>query len=72
MDTIEEQVTQETAFQVLSTLQVKGPMTIVGLWDEGFQRGKPLHEALRALEADGQITNRLEFAHSRHRVYSAR
>jgi hypothetical protein len=57
---------------VLGTLIELGPMTIVGLWDEGFPRGKPLHEALRALEAEGHITNRLERADSRHRIYRAK
>jgi hypothetical protein len=72
MDTIAEQATEETADQVLGTLIERGPMTIVDLWDQGFQRGKPLHEALRSLEAGGHITNRLERADSPHRVYQAR
>jgi hypothetical protein len=56
---------------VLSVIEDIGPCTIVDLWEAGLERGRPLHEALRSLEADGQISNRLEFAHSRHRVYSA-
>jgi hypothetical protein len=71
MDTIAEQVAAETADQVFGTLIELGPLTIVDLWDQGFPRGKPLHEALRSLEAEGFITNRLEFAHSPHRVYQA-
>lgn len=45
--------------------------TILDLWQAGLERGRNLHEALRTLEADGQITNRLEFATSRHRIYKA-
>ena len=67
----EDQVVEVTADMVLGTLVELGPMTIVDLWNEGFQRGKPLHEALRSLEAEGHISNRLEFANSPHRVYRA-
>ncbi len=49
-----------------------GPCTIVDLWEAGLERGKPLHEALRSLEMNGQITNRLERANDPHRIYSAR
>jgi len=57
--------------RALGAIENLGPCTIVDLWEAGLERGRPLHEALRSLEADGQIENRLEFAHSRHRVYSA-
>ncbi len=56
--------------QALDVIQGGGPCTIQDLWDAGLPRGKPLHEALRSLEAQGRISNRLEFAHSRHRIYS--
>ena len=48
-----------------------GPCTIVDLWECGLERGKPLHEALRALENDGQISNVLKGGYSRHRIYTA-
>lgn len=62
MATIEE--------RALGIIEERGPCTIQDLWDSGMERGKPLHEALRSLEANGKIDNRLEFAHSRHRIYS--
>ncbi len=58
--------------QVLGIIQDFGPCTIVDLWDMGLERGKPLHEALRTLVRNGSIDDRLEFAHSRHRIYSAK
>ena len=56
---------------VLAVIEEHGPCTIVDLWEAGLERGKALHESLRALEALGQISNRLEFATSRHRIYTA-
>lgn len=62
-------MTDPQILDVLSVIGVNGPCTIVDLWDFGFARGKPLHEVLRALERVGKIESRLEFAHSRHRIY---
>jgi hypothetical protein len=57
--------------QALGVIEDSGPCTIVDLWQAGLERGKPLHEALRSLERDGQIENRLEGGYTPHRVYSA-
>ena len=64
-------MTDPQVINVLTVIEETGPLTIVDLWDAGFDRGKPLHEALRALEGLGRIESRLEFAHSRHRIYRA-
>lgn len=69
---MEAQALEETANQVFGAIALHGPMTIVDLWDQGFQRGKPLHEALRGLEANGLISNVLKGGYSRHRIYSAK
>lgn len=54
---------------VLAIIEDQGPCTIVDLWNAGLERGKSLHEALRALEKIGHISNRLEFRDSPHRIY---
>ena len=54
---------------VLAIIEDQGPCTIVDLWNAGLDRGKPLHETLRALEKLGKISNRLEFRDSPHRIY---
>ncbi len=59
------------AERALTIIQLNGPCTIVDLWAAGLERGRNLHEALRSLEADDRITNRLERADSRHRIYTA-
>ena len=62
-------MTDPQVLNVLAIIEDHGPCTIVDLWNAGLERGKPLHDALRALEKLGKISNRLEFVHSPHRIY---